>query len=244
MKFKKIVGFGDSWVWGDELLDPALTDHPQAHPVLHLNTPYRESNCFLGLIGQHYGLPTENFGIAGGSLQSTIWTYLWWLKHETIPIDECIILIGLTGGDRITFYDPNHVSYANDPPWNKFVHSAWVNSDATCYSNQWTSTVKNLFVLSDCKELRQLYYEQALYFFEGQASIHNNNLLQFNTIWGREKNFSKTLIWPNQCLHNILAKQPNRKDLLAPNWHPNEKGHRVLADQLILEIDSCIIKGC
>ena len=32
MKFKKIVGFGDSWIWGDELLDPALVNHPQAHP--------------------------------------------------------------------------------------------------------------------------------------------------------------------------------------------------------------------
>ena len=34
MKFKKIVGFGDSWIWGDELMDPALINHPQAHPVI------------------------------------------------------------------------------------------------------------------------------------------------------------------------------------------------------------------
>ena len=26
MKFKKIVGFGDSWMWGDELFDPNLTE--------------------------------------------------------------------------------------------------------------------------------------------------------------------------------------------------------------------------
>jgi len=32
MKYKKIVGFGDSWMYGDELLDPELIRRsPDAH---------------------------------------------------------------------------------------------------------------------------------------------------------------------------------------------------------------------
>jgi len=32
MTFKKIVGFGDSWMYGDELLDPELSGrYPDAH---------------------------------------------------------------------------------------------------------------------------------------------------------------------------------------------------------------------
>ena len=57
MKFKKIVGFGDSWMYGDELLDPELLKiNPTAHTCFDQNTTYREHNCFLGLLGQHYHL--------------------------------------------------------------------------------------------------------------------------------------------------------------------------------------------
>jgi hypothetical protein len=243
MKFKKIVAFGDSWIWGDELLDPALADHPYAHPVLHLNTAYRESHCFLGQLGQHYNLPTENFGIAGGSLQSTIWTYLWWIKNEPLPIDQCMILVGLTDPNRMSFYDPNHVSYSNDPPWQKFVHSAWVWSGATCYNDQWMSAVKNLFVLTDCPAQNQLNYEQTVWFFEGQSAIHTNNLIQFNTLSQIMQVPAKTLIWPEQSLDTLIRDQPDFADLLAASRHPNEKGHCYLANRLISKIDSCIINA-
>ena len=33
MKYKKIVGFGDSWMWGDELFDPSLHGIENPHPV-------------------------------------------------------------------------------------------------------------------------------------------------------------------------------------------------------------------
>jgi hypothetical protein len=127
MKFKKIVGFGDSWMYGDELLDPALAkSDPEAHTCWVQNVEYRESHCFLGLLGQHYGVPTENFGIPGGSLESTEWTWLWWIDHEPAPQD-CLVVIFLTESNRASFYNPNHVHYSNDPPWNKFVHSTWVH---------------------------------------------------------------------------------------------------------------------
>lgn len=244
MKFKKIVAFGDSWIWGDELLDPRLINHPRAHPVLMENTPYRESHCFLGQLGQHYDLPTENFGIAGGSLQSTMWTYLWWQRHETLPLDECIVLVGLTDPNRMSFYDPNHVIYANDPPWHRFVHSAWVWSGATCYTDQWMDTVKSLFVLTDCPAQNQLNYEQTVWFFEGQSAINNNNVLQFNTLNYTAEISAKTVIWPNTSLDGLIRSQPNSAELLCPNRHPNENGHQVLANYLISKIDSCILNGC
>lgn len=244
MKFKKIVGFGDSWVWGDELLDPDLFNHPHAHPVLIENTDYRQSNCFLGQVGQHYNLPVENFGIAGGSLQSTIWTYLWWMRQETVPLDQCLVLVGLTDANRMSYYNPYHQSYANDPPWQKFVHSAWVLSDATCYTDNWMSAVKNLFVLSDCADLNQLNYEQTVWFFEGQAAINDNNLLQFNTITNRRLDRARTLIWPSQSLDALIRNRPDYAEFCAPNRHPNEKGHKFLSQQLISKIDSCILYEC
>ena len=79
MQFKKIVGFGDSWMYGDELMDPEYAKQtPDGHYSDEQNFPYRLKHCFLGQLGTHYGVPIENFGIPGGSLGSTMWTFQWW----------------------------------------------------------------------------------------------------------------------------------------------------------------------
>ncbi len=242
MKFKKIVGFGDSFIWGDELLDPALKSHPHAHPVLIENTQYRECNCFLGQMGQHYGVPVENFGIPGGSLQSTIWNYLWWMENRPDEINDSLIIVGLTGSSRISFYNPNHVHYRNDAPWNKYVHSAWI-TPVVEYSAEWIDTIKQLTVLSNCKELEKLNYQQAVWFFEGQASLHPNRVFQLCTISPPCVVDVPSLIWSDQCLTHVLKKLPNSEKLFADQGHPNEIGHKLMTEILINHIESCIINA-
>ena len=243
MKYAKVVGFGDSWVWGDELLDPELVNHPHAHPVLVENTAYREQHCFVGRVAQHYGVPCENFGIPGGSLQSTIWNYLWWIEHETVPLDQCLVLVGLTDGGRTSFYNPNHVSYSNDPPWNRYVHSAWIHS-GSCYSQEWQTMAKQHVVLTDCRALAQLNYQQAVLFFHGQSCSLTPNLFQFCTIDAPMVLNHSSLLWPNQTLSSLLSQQPDPKSLLAPQRHPNENGHSLIAQHLISAIDSCTMYEC
>lgn len=240
MMFKKIVGFGDSWMWGDELLNPTLVDHPYAHPVLDENTPYRESHCFLGLLGQHYGVPTENFGIAGGSMQSSIWTYLWWIEHETLPLDDCLVLVAHTDPDRLTFYNPRHIHMVNDPPWNKFVHSAWVHSGADCFGPEWNDMVKRFFVLSNCNALQKLNAQQTVLFFDGQSHAMNHNVLQFYSMYPHYRFDVDSMLWPDQSLAHIVGED---RALYAPDGHPNEKGHVVISNQLIIEIDRAIINA-
>jgi len=235
MKFKKIVGFGDSWMWGDELLDPELVNHEWAHPVLHENTSYRESNCFLGLLGKHYGVPTENFGIAGGSMQSSIWTYLWWLDHETLNPAECLILVAHTDPNRLTFYNPRHVSMANDEPWNNFVHSAWINSGADCFGDEWNDLVKRFFVLSDCPTLHKLTARQTVDFFHGQHHVMNRNVMQFYSMHPYYQFDVDSMVWKSESLRGLLG---NDQSLLAPQGHPNEKGHAVICQKLIAEINN------
>jgi hypothetical protein len=238
MKFKKIVGFGDSWIWGDELLDPQLQHRDDAHPVLVENIEYRETNCFLGLLGQHYGVPVENFGIPGGSQQSAIWTYLWWLEHEELDPRECLILVGHTEANRTTFYDPAHVSYCNDPPWNKFIHSAWIHSNDSSFTSQWIDIARLHMVLTDSKESRTLTYRQSVTFFEGQYYKFGGNVLQFNTMEPEVLISAQGLIWNNSSLRNLVG---NQSELLAQHKHPNEQGHQVIRDYLIPEIEHVIL---
>lgn len=236
MKFDKIVAFGDSFVWGDELLDPALAKHPEAHSVMVENTIYRESHCFLGCLGSYYNVPTENFGWPGGSLQSTIWIYLWWIEHETVPLDRVLVLIGLTDSNRTSFYNPNHVSYANDPPWNRFMHSNWIHSEASTVGADWIDMGKRYMMLTDCEELMRLNFLQALLFFAGQDKRHAG-LLQFKTICSDLVVNDPTLLWPNSGLQGFFDDQINRQDFLCPMGHPNERGHQKIAELLIPEID-------
>jgi hypothetical protein len=241
MNFKKIVGFGDSWMWGDELLDPSLGNTPSTNLTSPHNTSYREQNCFLGLLGQHYRIPTQNFGHPGGSLQSAIWSYLWWLEHEQLAINECLVLIALTEPSRFSLYNAEENNHFDNPPWNQFVHSTWIRSNSTVYREPWPTTVKNLVALSHCDKLCQLNFDQTVYFFEGQSALHKN-ILQFNcTNNNKSTNPVSSLIFPDWSLAKLLKHNPDGRVLFAPNYHPNEQGHQLISHHLINYIDSCII---
>jgi hypothetical protein len=246
MKFKKIVGFGDSWMYGDELLDPELPKRwPDAHSCWTQNDPYRHTNCFLGLLGQHYGVPTENFGIAGGSLQSSVWTYLWWFEHEPNPQD-CLVLVAHTDSDRLSFYNPTHRSFANDPPWNKFVHSTWVEYGSSVVPEPFRDLSKRHLVLTNCAELCRLNYIQTAMFFDGQAARHNIPMMQFHIMPADQTLDLPTMIWPNFATTMWFRDHPanQRRQLIMPGGHPNEQGHRMIADKLISAIDPAIMRGC
>jgi hypothetical protein len=234
MKFKKIVGFGDSFVYGDELLDPKLD--PTTHHSNELNTAYREQHCFLGRIGCYYQCPVENFGQSGGSLQSAMWTFLWWLEHEPNP-EQCLILIGLTNSYRFSHYNPGRQLSPNDPQWNRFAHSTWTENDYPQFEN----LIKLQTTLTDCSELRQLRYQAAAVLFDGASARRNLSLAQFN-VFAPPAQISNTptLLWPDWSIVDWINGHPEYK---KPNGHPNEQGHQTIANRLISHWDSCIIKG-
>jgi len=244
MKFRKIVGFGDSWMYGDELLDPELLASDQeAHTCWEQNTAYREQHCFLGLLGQHYGVPTENFGIPGGSLDSTMWTYQWWSRHET-SLKDCLVLIFLTESNRFSLYNPRHMHYSNDPPWNKFVHSTWVHFGSSVIGPEFVDVIKRHLVLTDCEELSRLRYHQALLFFDGQQARIGMPMLISNTMPSpTDSPKVDTLLWPDFAWTLYFRDHPGNqnRELIMPGGHPNEKGHEIIREQLIPEIDRVIL---
>jgi len=239
--FKKIVGFGDSWMYGDELLDPKyLKQNPKAHPTDTDNTDYRESNCFLGLLGEHYGVPTENFGIPGGSLQSSIWTFLWWYENETeFDLSECLILVGHTDSDRASFYNPDHVVCSDDPPWNRFAHSSWVEYGFMGISEEMREMAKIYTVLTDSPKMRRLNYMQTALFFDGVASSHDLQLHQFH-IMPREVELDlPSVIWNGEDTVTWFRDHPGnqKRELIKAVGHPNEIGHEMIKNRLISTIE-------
>lgn len=243
MQFKKIVGFGDSWMYGDELMDPEyVAKHPDGHYSDDQNTEYRLNHCFLGQLGKHYNVPIENFGVPGGSLTSTMWTFQWWLDHEELPLEDCLILIGLTNADRITHYNPRHKHYSKDPEWNKFVHSTWVNFGSSVVPDDFATMMKYQMTLTDCPALSKLNFQQAVLFFDGIAARNNLNMVQFNIMPAvREIPNVPTFPWPGFSWTMWFRDHPGnqQRELICKDGHPNEIGHSLIRDHLIVHIDSC-----
>lgn len=240
MKFKKIVGFGDSWMFGDELLDPELKkQNSDAHSCWTQNDKYRESHCFLGLLGKHYQVPVENFGIAGGSMQSSIWTFLWWLEQEHNPQD-CLVLVGHTDSDRLSFYNPKHKSYGNDPAWNRFVHSTWVEFGSSVVPEEFRDLAKRHLVLTNSPELCRYNYQQTVMFFDGIAARQQIPMLQFHIMPADMHLDLPTIIWPGFSTTMWFRDHPKnqKRELICPGGHPNEIGHQLIADKLISTIES------
>ena len=239
MKIKKIVGFGDSWIYGDEIVSPDLADRQYASSLIE-NKEYRESHCFLGLLGEHYDVPVENYGIPGGSLQSAIWTFLYWLRTDPNP-EECLVLHGITDSDRFSLYDPKKKRYSDDEPWNKFIHSAWIEYGSSIIPDHFRDVGKKLIAYSDCEELRQYNYEQALHLFDGKSARLNIPMIQFHIMPPNSPVNVPTLLWPERNYCNWIVRHLEKEKITAPGGHPNEIGHQMIKDQLIPEIDRVIL---
>ena len=238
MKFDRIVGFGDSWIWGDELLDPQLA-HSDIHVSDPRNTQYRETNCFLGLLGQHYKVPTHNFGWPGSSIKSTIWIYLWWLENCATKVDNSLVLVGLTNAYRTSFYNPNHRSGdQSDPPWNRFVHDQWIRTAPHLFDSSWQELAKLNITLTQSEELNRLNYREAAWFFHGQSLAQRNITLQFNVVNAPCQIKLESFLMNASSLQTYLQPFPA---VLAPGKHPNLYGHSLIAKKLIDDIDHVIL---
>ena len=218
--------FGDSWAWGDELVDPELVD---GQPWQDQNRPYRERHCYAGVLGKRLACAVENLAWPGSSLQSMIWTYLWWLENEILDLDRCLVLVGLTEPSRHSWYNPRHVSYADDPPWNRFMHGLWVRDSGADIDPEWRQLWRLHTAITACDELDRLNYLQALHFF---SPDRGHPRLIFNTYPARSDAQVPGLV-PGNC-RDVVTDEPG---LLAPNGHPNAQGHLRIADYLATYLD-------
>ena len=175
-------------------------------------------------------------------MQSSIWTFLWWLDHEPHP-EECLVLVGHTDSDRLSFYNPTHKSYGNDPPWNKFIHSTWVEFGSSVVPEEFRTMVKQQLVLTNCNQLARLNYQQTVLFFDGVAARKNIPMMQFHIMPADMLMDLPTVIWPNFATTLWFRDHPGnqRRELIMPGGHPNEIGHKMIAEKLISTIDSAIM---
>jgi hypothetical protein len=224
---KQLVVFGDSWTFGDELLDPALKKETDVADST--NDEYRMSHCWGGIVARDLGLTFVNFGFNGASLQSMIWTATWWAENHNV--DESLVLVNLTQPARTSWYLADNKSRV--PEWNVHVHATW-NSEKIWQNNEdpWRNMYKTHYTYSHCSELSTRNRQQSVIFFDGFANRYNIPVFQFDCYQDQTLFYSQNHIFPGE----------NAQDWASPHYasrnHPTEQGHIQIAKKLTSWIDS------
>lgn len=229
-QFRKIVAFGDSYAWGDELVAP-----DQIRAADYGNRHYREQHCYTGILADHYGVVAENLAFPGGSCQSTRWIYIWWRQHEPDP-ESCLVLTQLSGPWRSSQFDQHRIQHETDAEWNRFIHSAWIESYKHTHALAYQYFMAEQ-TLADCDLRNNLVQAETYLFFQGQTTVHP--MLMFNSQCHTLQHgiMADNLLWQGHDLNWLL---PESK-FWATNGHLNEQGHQKLADILIQDIDRVIL---
>jgi hypothetical protein len=221
----KLVTFGDSWTYGDELLsDEALISGLSIDDKKNDN--HRLSHVFGGIIAKHYKLEFDNRGHNSASLQSMIWEFEHWLTSDS-NISQSLVLFGLTSPGRMSWWKNTQT----------YIHSIQLENNKSL-PKEFYDLNKYYRVCCSDQELYRMNYLNAVHLFSGMCFKLNIPCLLFNVFSCKFDIPYAEVINPNTGLVTILNEM--NKDKTCRIWasqHPNENGHRLLAEYLIQHID-------
>ena len=209
----KLVGFGCSFTYGSELVDPLIgTESTESH---HENTQYRERNVWLGQLAKLLGATYDNRAEPANSNYAIQYQFADWFNNNRDPSESVVVCIAWSEPQRFSWLDKtwtHNNTVRND---KKFLHSRkdWIVSNVD--HSYWTDAAK-LFVNSVCK-------------------LHNMPILQFNALGHHKSTTYDNYFADGNTMDEILKHAQNkdsRLDLFASGGHPNEAGHEYFTIRL------------
>jgi hypothetical protein len=242
MPIKRIIAFGCSWTYGDELIDPKFRhlDHlvvEEFKDHYDENTPWRLSHCYAGLVAEHFGLEFENCAFPGASLESMRWTCNYIMQNYT-NLDETLWLVGLTDATRISWFNPQHEVSMKDPAWNRHVHSTWLAALNPDIDESWFELQKLWIAMSYDRQWADYNHNLTVSLFDYVKHRTGASVIQFNCLPNNYSTNAPSLLYNNLSWFEIL--QQKRKELsinpFASGNHPNEEGHEIISKHLIEHI--------
>ena len=222
----KLVAFGDSWTYGDELFSKeSLASGLSIDDAK--NNSYRLGHAFGGIVAKNYGLEFDNRAHNAASLQSMIWKFENWLTTDP-NVNQSIVLFGLTSPGRVSWWKNSHT----------YIHSIHLENNSKL-SNEFYDLNKYYRVCCSDRELVRMNYFTAVHLFSGMCYKLKIPCVLFNIF---HCNFSNVpyadVLNPQKGLAEILTEMNRDQNLCI--WavdHPNETGHKLIAEYLIQHID-------
>jgi hypothetical protein len=229
---QRLVAFGDSWTYGDELIQPNRPDIQLASDPK--NNDYRLRHCFAGQVARHYGWQLENLGTCGQSLQSMIWCFESWLDQNANGYNDALIVVGLTHSSRISWWDA-------DPSPRTGLHRHSTVLEATPATSIWHNIQRNWRTYSACDDLYRKQYQTAVYLFSGHCARLNIPCVMLNVFGDVPDIPHNPVDNPGQDLMGMVVdpgKGPPKSNETWAQNHPNSNGHSIIAQWIIQHIDS------
>ena len=209
----KLVGFGCSFTYGSELVNPDL-DFQDAD-FHHMNTRYRQRHCWLGCLANKLGATFDNRAEPANSNYAIQYQFADWFNNNRNPSERVVVCVAWTALPRFSWLDDTWTHNGTVRNDEKFLHSRkdWITSDVD--HNYWTDAAK-LFVNSVCK-------------------LNSIPILQFNALGvhkpAQYDNYFCTGLTMESVLKDAQQSDP-RLHLLASGGHPNEAGHEYFTIRL------------
>jgi len=222
MEIHKIVTFGCSWTYGDELG----------------NDEYRNKHVWGNLIANHNGWEFENHGFPGASLKSIRDSIIWYVTNN--DVSDTLFVVGLTSPERQSWFNNNHECADDDPPWMQHIHSIWMIDNEKEYSELWQSALKSFIIDQQCRNWVVNNFNETVLLIDGISKIYNVPIIQVNMFDEVLEGVApESLYMPGYNFGELL--DDTKQDVWKPGGHPNELGHQIIANKLISYIDSAIL---
>ena len=217
----KLIGFGCSFTYGSELVDPELdSDH-------WANSRYRNNNVWLGRLANNLGCNYDNLSEPANSNFAIAQQVSNYFLNSYNTSEKIVVCVGWTAKTRMSWYD------------TKWVHNGFAGNEYGWYrsAREWVNNCTD--------ESHDLYTNNAKLIVNSICDSKNIPILQFNAIGNHSNIQYKNYFINGSSMDSMLRramKDDERLDLIAKDGHPNEQGHEYFTIRLTDFVKSNIIE--
>ena len=216
----KLIGFGCSFTYGSELINPELEKYNYSFwDRHHENTPYRQRHVWLGQLADQLGYEYVNYAepsCSNYAISQIFYDFMYgYLKDTSDPI---IVCVGWTHADRMSWWD-----------------KGWVHDGFIRYNSE--SRFKNSFKdWLAYPERNKRTTDHAKMFVNSVCALNNIPIIQFDAIRNINARDYPNFFMKGTAMDLCLEREGERlgRNFLASGGHPNELGHAYYV-KLLLE---------
>ena len=212
----KLIGFGCSFTYGSELLNPELE---QTWDQQIENIKYRENKVWLGVLAKRLGLEADNYSQPACSNYAIQEIFAEWFNKRDIQ-EPVTVVIGWTNHMRNSWWHEEH----------GWIHDGFIR-------NQGQELFKNSFKdwVNYSKKRNEIITNNAKLFVNSVCKSHNIPIIQLNALSNVTNPYQLSNCHQgDQNMHDVLLLEGKRlnKNFLADGGHPNESGHEHYVEML------------
>ena len=210
----KLVGFGCSFTYGSELVDPEIG--AEFH---HANTRYRESNVWLGQLAKMMGATWDNRAEPSNSNYAIQYQFTDWFNNSRNSTEQVLVCVAWTNAERMSWLG------------DKWYHSGYIGTGTEpMYEQSYRE-----WVINGTEKTQALNTETPKLFVNSVCEQYKIPLLQFNALGIHKSTIYNNYFIDGLTMESVLqdAQQNNdRLNLFASGGHPNEQGHEWFTKRL------------